>query len=189
MTLRQLGIALLATLLLVRANAHELQANRLTLVMREPNHLSMTFYLDYLAVMNQSLAPKLTPGDFVVRYAAMPTVILQKELTALQDRLQRETSLQQAKTNTALRIEHWVWPSVAKVQTMLQQRAMQMMVAPNDHPSDATVEVLADAIATQPIKSILPKLPASFQPMLIVSYRPQQTWVTPDKSPTWVPFP
>ena len=73
--------------------AHELQANRASLVLRDSQHLSVTFYLDYVGVLHQVLAPQRSLQDFVLAYSAMPPQAFNAQLLAAQTKLQSNTSL------------------------------------------------------------------------------------------------
>jgi hypothetical protein len=81
--------ALLSTALMIlmpstNAFAHELQANRASLVLRDSQHLSLTFFVDYVGVLHQVLAPQRTLQEFVLMYASMKPLELQSQLLAAQ---------------------------------------------------------------------------------------------------------
>ncbi len=158
--------------------AHELQANRLTLVLRERNHLSMTFFIDYTNALHRALAPQRTFQEFVLSYSAMPAPDFEKEVQRAQSRFQSATRLSLS-SGQELRIDHWSWPDPVRVQASLQERAMQMMVAPEDHPHESPEEISAEVTARQSIEGLSVRLPEEFQQVLVVSYRPTQRWVQP----------
>ncbi|WP_374351917.1 hypothetical protein [Chitinimonas sp.] len=178
---------MLLALLLLPGQAHELQANRLTLVMREPNHVVVAFVLNYIEVLHRVLDPKASQQSFVLRYSSMPMPALQAELVKAQAQLAAETVLQSANGEMA-RLSAWAWPTASRVQALLQQRAMQLVVAPTDHPSDDLVEIHADAVTTKPIETLRPRLPLAMMPTLVVSYRPHQSWLAGDKPPVEIRF-
>lgn len=57
MTARILAVWL-ACALTTAAAAHELPANRVTLVLRDDNHLSLTCFIDYTTALHRALVPQ-----------------------------------------------------------------------------------------------------------------------------------
>ena len=178
--------ALLSALLMIAATstnvqAHELQASRATLVLRDKQHLSLTFFVDYASVLHQVIAPQRSYQEFVMMHAAMKPQELQVQLSAAQSKLKSNIAvvLKNGKTVT---LSQWLWPELASVQTLLQQRAMQAVVAPaDDHTHAAPTEIRVEATATnsQDFTSVTLKLPPEFQQVLLVSYEPKQVWIKP----------
>lgn len=158
------------------ANAHELQSNRATLVLRDNHHLSLSLYLDYCQLLQRTLAPGSNQREFVLRYAALPPQALRSALQQAQIQLEKDALLHLPKQQ-AIRFSRWQWPDLQTVQQLLQQRAMQSVVAPHDHPHAAQLEIHAEANTSAPIKQLDLQLPAAMQPLLLVSYRPSQQWL------------
>ena len=160
--------------------AHDLQANRATLVLRDGNHLSLTFFINYTDALHQALAPQQTFAEFVLPYSAMTPPVFEKELLRAQGKFQAGTRVVLAKDQAAS-VTHWVWPEAAQVQKLLQQRAMQILVAPAAHPHETPLEIRAEV--TAPSRAALAvlklRLPTEFQQVLVVSYQPKQVWLTP----------
>jgi hypothetical protein len=174
---RILGV-LLAWLLASGAIAHELESNRLTLVLRDRNHLSMTFHLDYTGVLHRALAPKRTLTEFILACSVMKPEELEKDLLRAQAKFQSATRLVIAPGQETAAIR-WSWPEPRKVHAMLQERAMQRVVAPDDHAHDPVVEIRAEAVSAGDVGSVTIQFPEEFQRVLVVSYRPAQSWVQP----------
>ena len=67
------------------------------------------------------------------------------------------------------------------MQNLLQQRAMQAVVAPTDHAHAVPTEIRAEAKSSNAadFTSVTLKLPAQFQQVLVVSYQPKQVWLKP----------
>jgi hypothetical protein len=163
------------------AVAHELQDNRATLVLRDRQHLSLTFFVDYPGVLRQVLAPQRSLQEFVMLYSAMPPQEFQAQLLQAQSKLAGSTALVQAGGKAAA-ITHWVWPAANAVQNLLQQRAMQAVVAPDDHAHTVQMEIRAEAKSDNAngFSSVTLKLPPQFQQVLVVSYQPKQVWLKPN---------
>ena len=172
---RLLATALLCATL-APADAHELPGNRLTLVQRDRNHLSMTFYLAYSEVLHRALAPNRTYPEFLARCASLGAGELEAELTKAQAWLQTETRLA-LPSGQAVRITRWRWPDAAWARNLLREQAMRATAGPGRHTHEEPVEVRAEATAAQDLSAVTIRMPGAFQNVLIVSYRPVQTWV------------
>jgi hypothetical protein len=171
--------ALLGGLLASSTYAHELQANRVTLVQRDSQHLALTFYVDYVDAVYDILAPERTFEEFVMLHSAMPLATFKLALARAHKKLVADTQLS-APGGKALAISNWRWPDAAKVQDSLKQRAMQLVVgAGQQHTHAPDFEVQAEARATAPIAAVVVKLPGVIQPALLVWYRPQQVLMQP----------
>ena len=162
------------------AVAHELASNRATLVLRDRQHLSLTFFVDYTSVLHQVLAPKTPVQEFVLMYSAMKPQEFQTQLLAAQSKLQSSTGLAFASGRVAA-LTRWAWPQAAAVQILLQQRAMQSVVAPADHSHAVQTEIRTETRSANPeeLASVTLQLPPEFQEVLIVSYQPKQVFVKP----------
>lgn len=178
---------LLATVLLAASSApprwHELPDNRATLVLRDGTHLSMTLYLNFTEVAHRALAPGLSQGEFLVKYAAIPAADFGRELQRAEARLQAGITVQGADA-AVLGLTGWTWPDAAQVQGMVQQAAMRAAVAPQDHVTEPQLEVRAEAVASKPLQALRVRFPREFQRVLVVSYRPNQVWAAPAATTT-----
>lgn len=167
--------------LATHAAAHELQDSRATLVLRDEQHLALTLFVDYPKVLHQVLAPKDTFQEFILVHSAMQPRDFQAQLLAAQRQLQNGTSLMM-NNGKAADLVQWVWPTPSSVQKLLQQRAMQAVVASNDHVHAVPMEIRAEAKAIQrrDFSSVTLRLPAALSQVLVVSYQPRQIWLKPN---------
>ncbi len=196
--------ALLLWALQSPAIAHELESNRATLVLRDRQHLALTIYVDYARVLHQVLAPQQPLSDFLVTCAAMKPKEFQSQLLEVQRKLQSGVAVTFANGKAAL-LTQWVWPQAKSVQAALQQRAMQAVVAPDDHAHGVPLEIRAQASfpsspsspsssvpsnppVTSDFATITLQLPAPFQPVLVVSYQPKQVWMKTGTLSTTIKF-
>ena len=175
--------AWLACGLTTAAAAHELPANRVSLVLRDENHLSLTCFIDYTAALHRALAPQRALQDFVLQYSAMKPAEFQKELLRAQQKFKAGTTLA-LPTGQALTLSHWRWPEPSRAQQLLQQRAMQSVVGAGEHGHETPFEIHAEVASARPIASVVIRLPDEFGKLLVVSYRPRQAWVAPHASAT-----
>ena len=176
---------LLAVLILLPtpAQAHELQDNRATLVLRDKTHLSLTIFISYAEALHQFLAPQRPLPEFLMVYSALKPEDIQRQLQRAQSHFQSTTHLYAQ--SGEIPIASWIWPDAKQTQAMMQQRIMQAMVDPAGHAHDQPLEIHAEAIAQQEITSVRTQFPDEFQRVLVVAYRPNQTWSEPKTgSPT-----
>ena len=188
-----------ATLLLAKSSwSHELPANRLTLVMRDATHVSLTYYIDYPSALHRALAPQQTLQQFELMASAMPPAEFQKALLKAQAKFSTGTQLTLLRKNKSaaqatpltltLTLTHWQWPDAKSAQALLQQRAMHSLVGTGEHPMEVPFEIRAEAASNVAITSLEVRLPEEMSKVLVVSYRPQQAWAEPRSAGALVKF-
>lgn len=156
--------------------AHELEANRLALVLRDATHLTLSFQLDAARTLHSVLAPNQPLREFTMAHAAMPPPQFELALRRAQLQLQQATHLA-LPDGRDLPIVNWRWPDPARWQAVLQRHTMQAIVAPGEHAHEAPLDVLAETVAPAGLTRVAVQPPAALQPLLLVWYRPQQAWV------------
>jgi hypothetical protein len=171
------------------ANAHELSSNRATLVLRNKQHLTITFFVDYAKVLHQALAPKKPLQEFLAQAAATPEKEFKSQLAIAQEKLQARINVTLA-SGKAATLTQWTWPNSKFVHSLLQQRAMQAIVAPKDHAHGTPLEIRAEANSanSKDFRSIKLNLPAEFQQVLVVAYSPKQVWMKPNEASPAITF-
>lgn len=179
------------------ARAHELPSNRLTLVLRDSRHLSLTFYIDYLDTLHKTLAPERSADEFALLHAAMPAAEFQQTVTRAHAKLEDATRLTTA-GGKVLKPTQWRWPTAQSTHTLIQQRAMQLVAnsqtnsaetaksTPHEHGSVSAVA--AEVSASVDLSTVSVTLPEPMMPVLVVSYRPAQVWVKPRSGPQTIKF-
>jgi hypothetical protein len=167
--------------------AHELPENRLTLVMREANHITMTFYIDYLDALHSALSPKTSEQEFMLHYSTMALPAFQKELESAHAKFAASTKINLS-AGKKVTISNWLWPRAARIQTLLQEKVMQALVAPTAHAHPAPIEVRAEIRTSVDIDSLKLQLPEEFQSVTVVSYRPSQVVMKPKTPAPWIKF-
>ena len=168
-------------------HAHELQANRLTLVLRDGLHLHLTLQLELLEALHQSLAPQQPLQAFVLQHAPWSRDALSVVLSRTYSLWVQGIRLQ-PEGQAALRMGRWNWPSVDRVSALLQKRAMQLLADPGAHAHPEPVEVRSEALASKEITELKVTMPQAFGKVLVVSYRPRQVWVAPGEASAPVIF-
>lgn len=166
------------------AGAHEMTENRATLVLRDSTHVSMTLFIEYPDALHRVLAPKLSFQEFVLSFSAMTPESFSAAVVKAQVQFQAQIQLLNMAGKPAS-AEQWRWPAPARVQALLRELAMQMLVAAGEHAHDAPLEIRAEFSVPKSETSVAPssppslrmKFPAAFRRVLVVSYRPNQVWV------------
>ena len=182
MIARILWLSLAAVFSSIAAQAHELPENRATMVLRDETHVSLTFYVDYPDVLYAVLAPKKSHREFLLAYAAMKPEDFRQQILVAQSKLQAETHATLNGGNPAI-ITGWVWPSAASIQTLIQKEVMESMVgsksnaSASQHTHEEPTEIRANITHDKPIKDANIQFAEAFGKILLVSYRPQQSWV------------
>ncbi len=181
------------------SSAHELPANRLTLVLRDTHHVTLTYHLDYLAyvrALHQALAPQRAAAEFVLMLAAMPAPEFQKEQARAHAKFSKGTQLN-LQNGEALMLTNWQWPSAVRAHALMQQRAMQAVVGGGEHEHEASndpstgnapFEIRAEATSTHRIDAVNARLPDEFGNVLVVSYQPNQAWLKRGSAATAIKF-
>ena len=169
--------------------AHELQASRATLVLRDSQHLAITFYVDYPAVLHQAIAPHMLFHEFALQHSAMPQPLFAAQLLAAQRKLQASTRLV-LRSGKPAPLQLWAWPDAAATQKALQQRAIAAVVGAKDHAHAPPAEIRAEAQSNKSgdFAAVTLQLPAEFKQTLVVSYQPKQAWVEPGKALAGIRF-
>lgn len=156
--------------------AHELGADRLTIVQRDPRHLSLQFRVDLPALLHRALAPQRPQAEFILATASQDSRQIAATLGELQARLERGLQLQQDKQ--ALSLSHWRWPQAVQVQDLLRQRAMALVAGGEaGHEHGEATEFSVEALASEPVTMPSLQLAPALQPLLVISYRPHQQWM------------
>lgn len=184
----RIGLPLFLSLAMAQsAQPHDLMDNRATLVLRDRIHISLTLYIVYSDALHAALSPLGPMSSFLVSLSTMKPEQLQRELLRAQSKFQAGTHIhlpgKRGLPAAELTLTNWVWPDVKQVQNTLQTRVMQAVVDPDAH--EAPLEIRVDAVAPAPvdISSVTVQFPEEFRKVLVVSYRPNQTWVDP-KAPS-----
>jgi hypothetical protein len=176
-----------ALLLTPWSSAHELSENRATMVLRDQNHVAITLYLNYAEVLHRTLAPEQRFSEFVLAFAALPPEQCAAQLRTVQARFQTQTKVLPRPAVEAT-LQSWEWPAATRVQALLRDRAMQMLAAPNEHGHDTALEVRVSLKTSARVSAVSARFPPEWGRVLVVSYRPNQTWAEPTEAATEIKF-
>lgn len=174
--MHRLLLALLLSLGVWPTGAHEVSTNRVTLVLREANHISLTLRVNLIDLLRSVLAPKVASIEFLAQCASMPTTEFAAQFLRVQSLVQSETRMV-LPSGRSVAIGQWRWPDAARLQAQIRDNAMQMVVAPHDHVPELESEIYAEAIAKEDLSNVSLQLARQMRPTLIVNYRPHQVWM------------
>lgn len=169
------------------ACAHELDANRVTLVQRSPTHLSISFLIDYPSALKRLLLPNGSMDEFLFRYAGMPQPEFRLALEQTQRLVAESTHLEMDGNTSPLR-PTWKWPAPDDVKTALQEQVMQRITGGESHQHAALTEIRAEVVAEAEIASVKLTVSDAFLPLMVVSYRPRQQWLPAGKRQALIDF-
>lgn len=188
---RILLLNLVALLSITLAYGHELPENRVTMVLRDETHVSLTFYVDYPDVLYQVLAPNKSHREFLLTYSAMTPEDFRQKILLAQAKLQAGTRAMLNGGKETV-ITGWVWPDAVRIQTLIQQEVMESMVGgvtnANAHTHEAPSEIRANITHDKPIKDASIQFAEAFGKILLITYRPKQTWVAPKQASSLITF-
>lgn len=152
---------------------HDVGGNRLTLVQREPNHLSLVFLIDYVGLLHRSLAPGATRAEFALACTSMGETELRRRVLQAQSAFAGQFTLQ-AQGGQRLPPPQLRWPDLSLTRRLLRETVMAAVVAPAEHAHQDPVEIQGDVVADGALGEVTLHLPAALGEVLVVSYRPNQ---------------
>lgn len=158
--------------------AHELEANRATVVVRDGSHVSLTLSISYAEALHQTLAPDRPLEQFLLACSALPPEEFERVLRRAEAKLEAATRLLLS-SGAEAGLANWSWPPAGTVQDALRKRVMQEIASPESHLHPEQVTIRAEASPPGPIASFQLRFPKEFGRVLVVAYRPTQTWVEP----------
>ena len=163
--------------------AHELEVDRLTIVMRDQSHLSLAFRVDEIALLGRFLAPDVSTLEFAFSMATIEREQFDDLVERARARLSSQIVLvdQQAKR---LVLRNWRWGSIERLRSEIQQFAMGAVVGGGVHSHPEISEIHVDAIASEPVSSVTVSLPVEAERILVVSYKTTEKYFDASVSPS-----
>ena len=166
--------------------AHELPDDRVTIVQREPTHLSITFYIDEVALLNRLIAPRSSRAEFLLSCAGAPSEQLRQRVQLAQTSFEGQLKILAGDQSLSIAPLHW--PTMKDTHRRLQDGAMATIATGSDHDHAQIVEVTTDALSSKPFDSVTFLTPPSLPDLLIISYKPVQHRPTPSSRAVGIDF-
>ena len=184
--LLSLATFLLNFLIGKNVDSHEINSNKISLIMREKNHISMILNLNLLKAMNQVVSPQTKYGDFVLSFSNIDPKTFQREYEKTKYKIISGITIY-SKDQTKLNIKEWKWPDPKVVQSQFQVYVMELVTGSHDHNKDPISEITAEIIEKKEQTNIQIQVLKEIQPVLFISYRPSTSWSIENK-PTSIDF-
>ena len=179
------------------AHAHEIQANRLTLIQRDTSHLSLRWQIDLISALQRTLEPKSEAVSFQVKLLSLPQTQFEAALKRTQSHIEKELELVIDKPKSKARIrltpKSWRWPKPSELRNHLQQltaaavlrQSGQLSGSDHDHPEffEVTAELVEPAYD---LSNMTIKTPEVLGKVMLVYYRPRQLWLDPKASAAFI---
>ena len=155
--------------------AHELESDRLTLVLRQDRLIDFTWRGDLPAALHRMLSPQEPYAEFLTRLAASLPPEVDRLLDQARQRWAREWVLTPEPSGKG-QWQRWEWPRASQLQAAAQAQLMQRVTGAHEHPQPQSVTAQWLA-ATGPVQSLKVSVPPALRPLTVVSYRPRQSMV------------
>jgi hypothetical protein len=155
--------------------AHEINSNKLTLIMREKNHISLVFQINLIKAMNQVIAPQTGNGDFVLGLSGADPKIFQKAYDKTKTKIFNGIQIT-TKDQSKLVVKDWKWPDAKTIQNQFQSQIMEIMTGTHDHTKEPLVEINAELVSKLDLSEIKIQVLPEIQPILFISYKPSLLW-------------
>ncbi len=153
---------------------HELESDRLTIVMREPGHLALAFRVDEMTLLRRLLASDATDIDFLISMAAMDDTTFDDLVDRGRARFESQVVIVDQNASELL-LRNWRWTSKDQLRRKIHELAMATVVSGDVHTHNAGNEITVDAVSSSPVSGITLRLPKGAAKILVVAYRPQQS--------------
>lgn len=174
-------IILVVLLLQSRIYSHDINSNKISLIMREKNHVSLIMNLNLLKVMNQILSPQTKYGDFIITFSNMDSKNFHREYEKTKTKIISGiiiTSREQGR----LSFRDWKWPDLKVVQNQFQVYVMELVTGSHDHNKEPIVEITAEIIDKSDKTKIQIQVLKEIHPILLISYKPTTIWIEESKN-------
>ena len=174
-------VCLIWVLVCACGQAHELQEHKLQMVLRDDRHLTLSLWLDIPNAMHKTLEPSLTSAAFALKYSAMPLSLFEKAwgqcISVWREQWQLKNS-----AGTAISSPVWRWPDGAVLQNQIKLQMMANVTGTAHAHAELTV-IAGEVVSNSILQSARLKMPTSWKPLMVVSYKPLQQW-TPSSEKT-----
>jgi hypothetical protein len=169
------------------ANAHEVESTRLSLVQREPTHVTATFYVNPVDFFQPVLEARLAHQAVLFHLASLD----EDAFAALSSKAEsycKEHILFKLSQNKTAQMSRWQFASWQVLQKNIQQQLAQQVLNPSAHVHSEPVQFGVQLTSDSGMTSLQPQLPAHWGRVLVVASKPQQIWVENNPGTPWIKF-
>jgi hypothetical protein len=168
-------------LFLGNTSAHDINSNKITLIMREKTHISVILSINLIKAMNQTIAPETKYADFVLSLSNMDPKTFQKEYEKTKSKIASGIYITSKDQNRSF-IRDWKWPSPIVLQNQFQVYVMELITGNHDHNKEPITEITGEFIDKTDKSKFQIQVSKEIQPVLLISYRPITNWSSENKA-------
>jgi hypothetical protein len=169
------------------ANAHEVETTRLSLVQREPTHVTATFYVNPVDFFQPVLETRLAHQAVLVYLASLDEDAFAALCFKAQSYYKAHISFKLGQDKTA-HMSHWQFATGQILQNNIQQQLAQQVVNPGLHAHLEPVQMGVQLTSSAGMPTMQPQLPAHWGRVLVVASKPQQIWLENNPKTPWIKF-
>jgi len=169
------------------ASAHEVETTRLSLVQREPSHVSATFYVNPFDFFQPVLDTQVTQQTAYVHLASLDDEVFAALFTRAQAYYKQKITFRLNKDKWA-QLSNWQFSNWQLIKKNVQQQLAQQLVSPGSHVHFEPVQFTVQLTGGADLSTLQPKLPAHWGKVLVIASKPQQIWLDSSQGLTWIKF-
>ena len=169
------------------ASAHEVESTRLSLVQREPSHVSATFYVNPFDFFQPVLDTQVTQQTAYVHLASLDDEVFAALYTRAQAYYKQKITFRLNKDKWA-QLSNWQFSNWQLIKKNVQQQLAQQLVSPGSHVHFEPVQFTVQLTGGADLSTLQPKLPAHWGKVLVIASKPQQIWLDSSQGLTWIKF-
>jgi hypothetical protein len=169
------------------ASAHEIESTRLSLVQREPSHVSATFYVNPFDYFQPVLDSQVTQQTAYVHLASLDDEVFSALYTRAQAYYKQKITFRLNKDKWA-QLNNWQFSNWQLIKKNVQQQLAQQLVSPGSHVHFEPVQFTVQLIGGTDLSRLQPKLPVHWGKVLVIASKPQQIWLDSSQGQTWIKF-
>ena len=169
------------------ASAHEVETTRLSLVQREPSHVSATFYVNPFDFFQPVLDAQVTQQTVYVHLASLDDEVFAALHTRAQAYYKQKITFRLNKDKWA-QLSNWQFSNWQLIKKNVQQQLAQQLVNPGSHVHFEPVQFTVQLTGGPDFSTLQPKLPAHWGKVLVIASKPQQFWLDAVQGTSWIKF-
>jgi len=169
------------------ASAHEIESTRLSLVQREPSHVSATFYVNPFDFFQPVLDAQVTQQTAYVHLASLDDEVFAALHTRAQAYYKQKITFKVNKDKWA-QLSNWQFSNWQLIKTNVQQHLAQQLLNPGSHVHIEPVQFAVQLTGGPDLSPLQPYLPSNWGKILVVASKPKQIWLDSSQGRTWIKF-
>jgi hypothetical protein len=169
------------------ACAHEVETTRLSLVQREPSHVSATFYVNPFDFFQPVLDAQVTQQTAYVHLASLDDEVFAALYARAQAYYKQKITFKLNKDKWT-QLSNWQFSNWQLIKKNVQQQLAQQLVSLDSHVHFEPVQFTVQLTGDTDLSKLQPKLPAHWGKVLVIASKPQQIWIDSSQGLTWIKF-